>query len=178
MLCFKQTINQLKMNVKRITGKLLTDKCFKRAINHQKRIWNELGKGNKNWAANLAIFFFYFTEKPSTSRYVERTINHKKNVKEFDWENKKKLGSLPNNFFFVFTEKRLTDKCRINYQSHWEYLIKFVFFKQARSFIPFLLGGPGSGKVTHCDNLMQEKNGITHINMTDLLQQYALGNGK
>lgn len=39
-------------------------------------------------------------------------------------------------------------------------------------------GGPGSGKVTHCDNLMQEKKGITHINMTDLLQQYAIGNGK
>ncbi|KAI4484783.1 hypothetical protein M0804_007349 [Polistes exclamans] len=37
-------------------------------------------------------------------------------------------------------------------------------------------GGPGSGKVTHCDNLMQERKGITHINMMDLLQQYALGN--
>lgn len=41
-----------------------------------------------------------------------------------------------------------------------------------------LSGGPGSGKVTHCDNLMQEKQGVVHINMTDLLQQYALGNGK
>ncbi|XP_022903561.1 adenylate kinase isoenzyme 5 [Onthophagus taurus] len=40
----------------------------------------------------------------------------------------------------------------------------------------FVLGGPGSGKVTHCDNLMQEKYGIVHINMTDLLQQYAIGN--
>ncbi|XP_057321733.1 adenylate kinase isoenzyme 5 isoform X1 [Microplitis mediator] len=40
----------------------------------------------------------------------------------------------------------------------------------------FVLGGPGSGKVTHCDNLIQEKKGITHINMTDLLQQYAIGN--
>ncbi|XP_054006157.1 adenylate kinase isoenzyme 5 isoform X1 [Hylaeus anthracinus] len=40
----------------------------------------------------------------------------------------------------------------------------------------FVLGGPGSGKVTHCDNLIQEKKGITHINMMDLLQQYALGN--
>lgn len=39
------------------------------------------------------------------------------------------------------------------------------------------LGGPGSGKVTYCDNLIQEKEGITHINMMDLLQQYALGNG-
>lgn len=38
-------------------------------------------------------------------------------------------------------------------------------------------GGPGSGKVTYCDNLIQEKKGITHINMMDLLQQYALGNG-
>ncbi|KAG5345942.1 KAD5 kinase, partial [Acromyrmex heyeri] len=40
----------------------------------------------------------------------------------------------------------------------------------------FVLGGPGSGKVTYCDNLIQEKKGITHINMMDLLQQYALGN--
>ncbi|XP_052123997.1 uncharacterized protein LOC127749525 [Frankliniella occidentalis] len=37
-------------------------------------------------------------------------------------------------------------------------------------------GGPGSGKVTHCDNLMQERRGVTHINMTDLLQQYSVGN--
>ena len=42
----------------------------------------------------------------------------------------------------------------------------------------FVLGGPGSGKVTHCDTLMQEKRGLTHINMMDLLQQYAMGNGK
>lgn len=39
-------------------------------------------------------------------------------------------------------------------------------------------GGPGSGKVTHCDNLMIEKRGIVHINMTDLLQQYTVGNGE
>ncbi|KAG8325276.1 hypothetical protein J6590_071934 [Homalodisca vitripennis] len=39
-------------------------------------------------------------------------------------------------------------------------------------------GGPGSGKVTHCDSLMQEKRGVTHINMTDLLQQYTVGNVK
>ncbi|ETN62884.1 hypothetical protein AND_005412 [Anopheles darlingi] len=37
-------------------------------------------------------------------------------------------------------------------------------------------GGPGSGKVTHCDTLMQERRGVTHINMMDLLQQYAIGN--
>ncbi|XP_045511743.1 uncharacterized protein LOC123706481 [Colias croceus] len=40
----------------------------------------------------------------------------------------------------------------------------------------FVLGGPGSGKVTHCDNFMQERRGLVHINMTDLLQQYAIGN--
>lgn len=39
-------------------------------------------------------------------------------------------------------------------------------------------GGPGSGKVTHCDTFMQERKGIIHINMMDLLQQYAIGNGK
>lgn len=42
----------------------------------------------------------------------------------------------------------------------------------------FPTGGPGSGKVTHCDTLMQEKRGVTHINMMDLLQQYAIGNGE
>ncbi|XP_053607587.1 adenylate kinase isoenzyme 5 isoform X2 [Plodia interpunctella] len=42
--------------------------------------------------------------------------------------------------------------------------------------VVFVLGGPGSGKVTHCDNLMQERRGVVHINMTDLLQQYAIGN--
>uniref|UniRef100_A0A1A9UIW0 Adenylate kinase isoenzyme 5 n=1 Tax=Glossina austeni TaxID=7395 RepID=A0A1A9UIW0_GLOAU len=42
----------------------------------------------------------------------------------------------------------------------------------------FVLGGPGSGKVTHCDTFMQERRGITHINMMDLLQQYAIGNGE
>lgn len=36
-------------------------------------------------------------------------------------------------------------------------------------------GGPGSGKVTHCDSLTQEKRGVVHINMTDLLQQYSVG---
>ncbi|XP_055387273.1 adenylate kinase isoenzyme 5 [Condylostylus longicornis] len=40
----------------------------------------------------------------------------------------------------------------------------------------FVLGGPGSGKVTHCDTLMQERRGVVHINMMDLLQQYAMGN--
>ncbi|KAL5284920.1 hypothetical protein ACFFRR_006936 [Megaselia abdita] len=40
----------------------------------------------------------------------------------------------------------------------------------------FVIGGPGSGKVTHCDTFMHEKKGIIHINMMDLLQQYAIGN--
>lgn len=55
------------------------------------------------------------------------------------------------------------EKCDYAYVSD-----KFILFS----------GGPGSGKVTHCDNLTQEKQGVVHINMTDLLQQYALGNGK
>lgn len=41
-----------------------------------------------------------------------------------------------------------------------------------------MLGGPGSGKVTHCDTLMEEKRGITHINMMDLLHQHVISNGK
>ncbi|XP_012274689.1 adenylate kinase isoenzyme 5 [Orussus abietinus] len=51
-----------------------------------------------------------------------------------------------------------------------------VKFETPKVPVIFVLGGPGSGKVTHCDTLTQETKGITHINMTDLLQQYALGN--
>ncbi|KAL0274363.1 UNVERIFIED_CONTAM: hypothetical protein PYX00_006810 [Menopon gallinae] len=51
-----------------------------------------------------------------------------------------------------------------------------VKFEVPKVPVIFVLGGPGSGKVTHGDSLMQEKRGITHINMTDLLQQYAIGN--
>ncbi|XP_055295783.1 adenylate kinase isoenzyme 5 [Sitodiplosis mosellana] len=40
----------------------------------------------------------------------------------------------------------------------------------------FVLGGPGSGKVTHCDTLMEEKRGVTHINMMDLLHQHVISN--
>lgn len=54
----------------------------------------------------------------------------------------------------------------------------YVKFEEPKVPVIFVLGGPGSGKVTHGDNLMHEKRGITHINMTDLLQQYAIGNGK
>lgn len=53
-----------------------------------------------------------------------------------------------------------------------------VKFEVPKVPVIFVLGGPGSGKVTHGDSLMQEKRGITHINMTDLLQQYAIGNGE
>ncbi|XP_037913203.1 adenylate kinase isoenzyme 5 isoform X1 [Hermetia illucens] len=51
-----------------------------------------------------------------------------------------------------------------------------IKFEPPKVPVIFVLGGPGSGKVTHCDTLMQEKRGVTHINMMDLLQQYAIGN--
>lgn len=47
-----------------------------------------------------------------------------------------------------------------------------------RSFVFVMYaGGPGSGKVTHCDTLMEERRGITHINMMDLLHQHVISNG-
>ncbi|KAK7604835.1 hypothetical protein V9T40_006021 [Parthenolecanium corni] len=55
-----------------------------------------------------------------------------------------------------------------NQQSH-------VKFETPKIPVIFVLGGPGSGKVTHCDNLADEKQGVVHINMSDLLQQYAVG---
>lgn len=57
-------------------------------------------------------------------------------------------------------------------------LILIYRFRNVNNLDLFILGGPGSGKVTHCDNLMQEKYGVIHINMTDILQQYAVGNGE
>ncbi|XP_050307219.1 adenylate kinase isoenzyme 5 [Anthonomus grandis grandis] len=51
-----------------------------------------------------------------------------------------------------------------------------VQFEAPKAPVIFVLGGPGSGKVTHCDTLMQEKKEVVHINMSDLLQQYAIGN--
>ncbi|KAK9510041.1 hypothetical protein O3M35_004914 [Rhynocoris fuscipes] len=53
-----------------------------------------------------------------------------------------------------------------------------VKFEAPKVPVVFVLGGPGSGKVTHCDSLMQEKRGIIHINMTDLLQQYTVDPGE
>jgi len=46
-----------------------------------------------------------------------------------------------------------------------------------RTPIIFILGGPGSGKITHCDRAVQERQGLAHINMTDLIQQHVVGNG-
>ncbi|XP_046398135.1 adenylate kinase isoenzyme 5 [Ischnura elegans] len=50
-----------------------------------------------------------------------------------------------------------------------------IAFESPRVPVIFVIGGPGSGKVTHCDNLALERPVIVHINMADLLQQYAVG---
>ncbi|XP_052747149.1 uncharacterized protein LOC112047946 [Bicyclus anynana] len=52
----------------------------------------------------------------------------------------------------------------------------YVKFEPPSVPVIFVLGGPGSGKVTHCDTLAHERRGVVHVNMTDLLQQYAIGN--
>lgn len=54
---------------------------------------------------------------------------------------------------------------------------KFEMVDPPRVPIIFVLGGPGSGKITHCDRLVQERPGTVHINMTDLIQQHIVGNG-
>jgi hypothetical protein len=48
---------------------------------------------------------------------------------------------------------------------------------EVRSPVIFVLGGPGSGKITHCDRAVQERTGLAHVNMTDLIQQHVVGNG-
>ncbi|KAH9636138.1 hypothetical protein HF086_007090 [Spodoptera exigua] len=63
-----------------------------------------------------------------------------------------------------------------NQEGYKRVVVELVVPRQINDF-SLGTGGPGSGKVTHCDNLMQERRGVVHINMTDLLQQYAIGNG-
>lgn len=75
----------------------------------------------------------------------------------------------------LFIQKNFILYTHIFYKLHNKNIIIFIYYFYM--ILNLFLGGPGSGKVTHCDNLMQEKKGITHINMMDLLQQYALGNG-
>ncbi|ODM96608.1 Adenylate kinase isoenzyme 5, partial [Orchesella cincta] len=62
----------------------------------------------------------------------------------------------------------------INQGNHSE---KMEMVDPPRVPIVFVLGGPGSGKITHCDRLVQERPGTVHINMTDLIQQHIVGNG-
>ncbi|XP_022174569.1 adenylate kinase isoenzyme 5 [Myzus persicae] len=69
-----------------------------------------------------------------------------------------------------------TDNTNRNDTGMFAYTNGHVKFDTPKVPVIFVLGGPGSGKVTHCDNLMIEKRGIVHINMTDLLQQYTVGN--
>ena len=52
-----------------------------------------------------------------------------------------------------------------------------IRFSEPRVPIVFILGGPGSGKITHCDRAVQERQGLAHVNMTDLIQQHIVGNG-
>jgi len=49
---------------------------------------------------------------------------------------------------------------------------------ELRTPVIFVLGGPGSGKITHCDRVVQERPGLAHVNMTDLIQQHVVGNGQ
>ncbi|XP_044017152.1 adenylate kinase isoenzyme 5 [Aphidius gifuensis] len=55
--------------------------------------------------------------------------------------------------------------------------VSSIDFHIPEAAVIFILGGPGSGKVTHCDNLARSADGIQHINMTDILQRYSLNLG-
>uniref|UniRef100_A0A1A9UWL4 Uncharacterized protein n=1 Tax=Glossina austeni TaxID=7395 RepID=A0A1A9UWL4_GLOAU len=74
------------------------------------------------------------------------------------------------------------------HKDHKVWFFKCQFYQYARcwknkirstqSASDIVFGGPEGGKVTHYDTLMQERRDITHINMMDLLQQYAIGNSE
>lgn len=39
----------------------------------------------------------------------------------------------------------------------------------------FVLGGPGSGKITHCEQMTREKTGFVHISMSDIMNTMLKG---
>lgn len=58
--------------------------------------------------------------------------------------------------------------------------IATVHFERPKVPVVFVLGGPGSGREAHSDRLALEfrSSGLVHINMMNLLEQCAVGNGK
>ena len=45
--------------------------------------------------------------------------------------------------------------------------------------IPLILsGGPGSGKITHCEQMTREKTGFVHISMSDIMNTMLKGTGE
>jgi adenylate kinase family enzyme len=39
------------------------------------------------------------------------------------------------------------------------------------------LGGPGSGKITHCEQMTREKTSFVHISMADIMNTMLKGTG-
>ena len=40
------------------------------------------------------------------------------------------------------------------------------------------LGGPGSGKITHCEQITREKTSFVHISMADIMTTMLKGTGE
>ena len=53
-----------------------------------------------------------------------------------------------------------------------------VSFDTPRMPVIFVLGGPGSGKITHSETLTRHRKGYVHVNMTEKMHQILEGTGK
>ncbi len=51
-------------------------------------------------------------------------------------------------------------------------------FETPRMPVVFVLGGPGSGKITHSETLVRHRRGYIHVNMTEKMHQILEGTGR
>lgn len=52
-----------------------------------------------------------------------------------------------------------------------------IIFMSAKPKVIFVLGGPGSGKGTHCD-LLRERFNLLHLSVGDILREYLKAGSK
>lgn len=50
-------------------------------------------------------------------------------------------------------------------------------YETPRMPVVFVLGGPGSGKITHSETLVRHRKGYVHVNMTEKMHKLLEGTG-
>lgn len=59
----------------------------------------------------------------------------------------------------------------------WKECVATIIFMSAKPKVIFVLGGPGSGKGTHCD-LLRERFSLLHLSVGDILREYLKAGSK